>query len=355
MKDSPAIKYGGIRNHVNTLQRLSQFSSNLIECGPLYAIANNRIHADTPLDPVENWQFWTKPKPNWLEAVFRAYPPESARKKYFDTMLGQSHATGIETHYDVSNDFYALFLDKKYRFYTCADFNNEQETLEDAQTNKAAYLRSLLQLTGTERILDLGCGWGAMLKYLQDQGHSGELTGFTLSKEQLAYNQQVLGFNVTLTNFITSPFEQAPYDRIFSIGALEHVRPAELKGLYQKIYDALTPGGRAVHQFFSFDLETHPISAMILPLFFPGSLLATHSKHIESAENAGFKITHDSTHDYQPTIRAWYDRLVDNKETAQAMVRLEVYHRYLTFFPLAWVFFQQQESTLHRMVMEKAD
>lgn len=55
-------------------------------------------------------------------------------------------------------------------------------------------LRSLLQLQGHEKILDLGCGWGAMLKLLQDHGHNGELTGFTLSKEQLAYTQ-TLGFN----------------------------------------------------------------------------------------------------------------------------------------------------------------
>jgi cyclopropane-fatty-acyl-phospholipid synthase len=71
-----------------------------------------------------------------------------------------------------------------------------------------------------------------MLKYLQDTGHRGELSGCTLSKEQLAYDRQKLGLNVSLTNLITAPFEQAPYDRILSIGALEHLRPAELTALY---------------------------------------------------------------------------------------------------------------------------
>jgi len=339
---------------VNTFQQLSQFSSDLVECGPLYAIANNRIQSQTPIDPAENWQFWTEPKANWLESLLYAYPSEPARKRYFDTILSQAHATGIEAHYDVSNDFYALFLDKQYRFYTCAEFKNEQETLEEAQSNKAAHLRSLLHLSGNERVLDLGCGWGAMLKYLKDHGHSGELTGFTLSKEQLAYNKKVLGFNVLLTNFITEPFEQAPYDRIFSIGSFEHVRPTELKALYQKVYEALTPGGLAVHQFFSFEQETHPISAVVLQLFFPGSLLVLHPYHIEMAQNAGFDITHDSVHDYRPTIRAWYNRLVANKEAAQALVGIEVYHRYLTFFPIAWAFFNRQEAALHRMVMRKA-
>lgn len=339
---------------MNTFARLSQFVVETARCGPLYAIANDRIHTPKPLDPLENWQFWTASKSPWLESLLHAYPSETQRKNYFEGMLSRAHAVGIESHYDISNDFYALFLDTAYRFYTCAEFQGEHDTLEEAQTRKAEHLRSLLQLTGDERILDLGCGWGAMLKYLQTTGHRGELSGFTLSKEQLAYNQQTLGFNVSLTNFITEPFAQAPYDRIFSIGSFEHVRPTELKTLYQKTYDALTPGGLAVHQFFSFEQETHPISAVVLQLFFPGSLLVLHPYHIEMAEQAGFKITHDSVHDYRPTIRAWYDRLVENSEEAQRISGVEVYNRYLTFFPIAWTFFDQHEAELHRIVMKKA-
>lgn len=339
---------------MNTLKRLSQLASELADHGLLYAIANFRIHSPTPLDPLENWEFWTAPKPAWLESLVRAYPPESKRKTYLDTMLNQDHARGIETHYDISNEFYALFLDKKYRFYTCAEFLSDQDTLEDAQTHKADYMRSLLQLKGNEKVLDLGCGWGGMLNYLKGTGHRGELTGFTLSKQQLAYNQQNLGLNVSLTNFITEPFEHAPYDRIFSIGALEHVKPAELTALYQKIYNALVPDGLAVHQFFSFKNEAYPASAESLQLFFPGSLLVMHHNHIESAESAGFKITHDSIHDYKQTIRAWYERLADHREKAQALVGIEIYNRYMTFFPFAWLFFQYEEAELHRVVMEKS-
>jgi cyclopropane-fatty-acyl-phospholipid synthase len=338
---------------VNKIERSLQFGSELIDRGPLYAIANHRIHSPIPLDPLENWQFWNAPKPEWLESLVRAYPPESMRKAYLDSMLTRDHASGIEAHYDVSNDFYALFLDTKYKFYTCAEFLSDQDTLEEAQTHKAEYLRSLLKLNGQEKVLDLGCGWGSMLKYLQDTGHRGELTGFTLSKEQLAYDRQTLGLDVSLTNFITEPFAQAPYDRIFSIGSLEHVRPAELTALYQKIYDALLPGGLAVHQFFSFEHESYPVSGICIQLFFPGSLLVIHRNHIEAAESAGFRITHDSIHDYKPTIRAWYDRLVENREEALALVGLELYNRYMTFFPFAWLFFQQKDAELHRIVLEK--
>ena len=339
---------------MNVFNRSTQLVTELVDLGPLAAIANARIHSPTPLDPTENWKFWTDPKPNWLLSLLRNYPPAVKRESYFlNRMLTRDHASGIEKHYDVSNDFYALFLDTKYRFYTCAEFSNEAETLEQAQTNKAAYLRSLLKLNGNEKILDLGCGWGAMLKYLQEIGHTGELSGFTLSKEQLVYAKETLGLNVSLSNFITEPFTNTPYDRIFSIGAIEHVRPAELRALYQKIYDALSPSGLSVHQFFSFEHEPYPASAIMLQLFFPGSLLVIHHHHLEAARSAGFKVTHDSIHDYKPTIKAWYERLVENKEKAIALSGLDVYNRYMTFFPSTWMFFQQNEAKLHRIVMKK--
>jgi cyclopropane-fatty-acyl-phospholipid synthase len=338
---------------MHNLKTLSQFSSDLFNRGPLYAIANHRIHASGPLESTENWTFWTQPRPAWLESCIRAYPPEPCRKAYLESMLMNDHARGIESHYDVSNDFYALFLDTQYRFYTCAEFLRDDETLEQAQTHKAEFLYNLLELTGDEKVLDLGCGWGAMLKFLQDAGHRGELTGFTLSKEQLRYDRETLGFNVSLTNFITEPFADAPYDRIFSIGSFEHIKPHELKTVYQKIYDALTPDGFAVHQFFSFARESYPVSGILAQLFFPGSLLVLHSQHLAIAENVGFRITHDSIHDYKPTLKAWYDRLVAHQEKALGIVSLETYNRYMTFFPFAWLFFQQHEAELHRMVMKR--
>ncbi|PSP17037.1 MAG: hypothetical protein BRC58_07360 [Cyanobacteria bacterium QS_8_64_29] len=197
--------------------------------------------------------------------------------------------------------------------------------------------------------VDLGCGWGAMLKFLRDSGHQGKLCGLTLAKEQLAYAQQELNLDVKLKNFVTDSFDNRSYDRIFSIGALEHVRPQELYGLYRKIYEALTPGGIAVHQFFSFNKEPYPVSALALQIFFPGSMLVLHHKHLEAANRAGFKITHDSLDDYKPTIRAWYERLAANQHKALKLVSLETYNSYLTFFPIAWLFFQHQEATLHRV------
>lgn len=345
----------GFLSPASTSFTSASFASDCIQRGVLYAIANARIHSPIPLEAEENWNFWTKPTSALTEWLARSYPPVPMRKAYLDELLATDHATGIAAHYDVSNDFYALFLDTQYRFYSCAEFQSDQETLEQAQTNKAAYLRRLLQLRGKEKILDLGCGWGSMLKFLQDNGHGGELSGFTLSKGQLDYIKTRLGFKVSLTNFITDAFPEAPYDRIYSIGALEHVRPNEVARVYQKIYDALQPGGLTVHQFFSLEREAYPTSMVMVQLFFPGSLLVMHQTHIDAIEQAGFEILHDSVHDYKPTLRAWYDRLVENQATALELVGLETFNRYMTFFPVSWLFFQQQEAALHRMAMQKPD
>jgi cyclopropane-fatty-acyl-phospholipid synthase len=332
---------------------LLSFASDFVGRGLLYSIANQRIHALTPLDKDENWHFWTDPKSSLLEWFAKIYPPVSTRVAYLDKMLNSAHAAGIEAHYDVSNDFYALFLDHKYRFYTCAEFRNNTETLEEAQTNKAEHLLTLLDLHKTEKILDLGCGWGAMLRFLQDAGHSGKLAGLTLSKEQQVYAHQELGLQVSLADFITDDFEDAPYDRILSIGSLEHVRPHELDQLYKKIYAALAPGGLAVHQFISLAQEAYPTSMVLMQLFFPGSLIVLHDTHLKAAEQAGFKITHDSIHDYRPTLKMWYERLATNKAQALELVGLEIYNRYMTFFPVCWLFFQQHEADIHRISMVK--
>jgi cyclopropane-fatty-acyl-phospholipid synthase len=338
---------------MSNLKGIAKFSSDFAGYGIIYAIANARIHSSTPLDPVENWHFWTASRSSLIDFLIKVHPSKARQKAYMEALWEKSHADGIETHYDVSNEFYDLFLDTQYKFYTCAEFLSDTDTLEQAQQNKAEYLRSLLQLEGHEKVLDLGCGWGAMLKFLKDAGHNGELYGFTLSKEQLIYDREILAFNVSLTNFATDSFKDAPYDRILSIGSFEHIRPHELKSVYQKIYDALTAEGRAVHQFFSLEREPYPASVMSSQLFFPGSLLSLHSDHLETAQSVGFRITHDSIHDYKPTLKAWYDRLVANKEQALALVGLETYNRYMTFFPISWIFFQNRESNLHRIVMEK--
>jgi cyclopropane-fatty-acyl-phospholipid synthase len=134
---------------------------------------------------------------------------------------------------------------------------------------------------------------------------------------------------------------------------MEHVRPDEIFPLLRKLHAALKPNGRMVHHFFSLNTGPLPTSMIAGQIVFPGSTLTPHAYHLHAAHEAGFDVVHDSTHDYRPTLKAWFDRLAQNRDQALELVGLETYNRYLVFFPSAWAMFDQKQCTLHRLVMVK--
>lgn len=236
--------------------------------GPLYCLAQSRMRSSQPLEPEENWSFWTQPTNPFLLAAVNSYPPAFLRKFLVGRQLKKGHEVGISAHYDVSNQLYKLFLDKKYMFYSCADFRSIGETLEEAQENKANYVLGLLDPKPGERILDLGCGWGAMLQRVYEATKDKDnLLGYTLSKDQVAYVKD-LGFKVSLTNFITTTYAEDSLDKIYSIGAWEHVRPNEITTLLRKLYAALKPHGRLVQHFFCLRGKAFPVSMVLGQIFF---------------------------------------------------------------------------------------
>jgi len=269
----------------------------------------------------------------------------------------KDHASGISDHYDVSNQFYELFLDKRYMFYSCADFRKSSDTLEDAQENKANYLLDLLDPRAGEKIVDLGCGWGAMLRKIYAKtGDKDNLYGYTLSKEQKTFIDEKYGFHVEYRDFITSDYEAASFDKILSIGSLEHVREKELLPLAAKLAKALRPGGRIVHHFFCQMREVPPPRLCIGGFqIFPGSELATLKKHLEAFEQARLRVVHHSMHDYRRTLKGWFDRLAASEEAAVRLVGVHVYNKYLCYLAEAWRLFQDRELLIMRFVLERQD
>ncbi|MFN8705822.1 MAG: SAM-dependent methyltransferase [Planctomyces sp.] len=268
--------------------------------------------------------------------------------------MRQSHATGISHHYDVSNDFYRIMLDKKYMFYSCADFLREDETLEEAQTNKANAILELLQPRAGENILELGSGWGSMLKVISNQtGDPAHLHGYTLSQAQFEHNQATHQFNIQLKNFITADYPVGRFDAIYSIGAWEHVRPDEIQPLLRKLHQALVPGGRMVKHFFCLPTDNLPVSMLATQLCFPGSQLVSHHFHVRAFEQAGFRIVRQTVSDYRPTVRAWFNNLVANKTEAIEAGGVLNYNRYLVFTAAWYRFFNDGEANLYRFQLVK--
>lgn len=312
------------------------------------------IRSPKPLDAEYAWRELSTKAPPAIDWVCQNWPLRLLRPLLLHAKMKQDHVLGITAHYDVSNEFYELFLDKKYMFYTCADFHRGDETIEEAQQNKADFLLKLIDPQPEHKILELGCGWGSMLRRIEEHtGSKKNLYGLTLSKEQVAYNEAHNGFNVEFDDFIARDYKPEFYDTIYSIGAWEHVRPKEVAPLVKKLYRALKPGSRLVKHFFCRVSDPLFASAICSQIYFPGSIGSPYRANVKAFEEAGFRITHRSIHDYRPTLRAWFDRLVENRERALELVDVQTYNRYLTFFPTSWFFFNDNLGMLIRWVMEK--
>jgi len=323
--------------------------------GPLFGTLKYLIRSPVPLDPEWTWREATEeacPRFSWLS---RRYPPHFVRELYVRAKLRLDHSVAVTTHYDTSNDFFALILDRKYMLYSCADFLTGTETLEVAQENKADDFVRLLYPRPGERILELGCGWGGMLGRIDQEAQGkAELTGFTLSREQFDHIQRQGRFNVSLTNFVTVTYPEAHYDKIYSMGAWEHVRPGEISPLLNKLYGALKPGGRLVQQFICLCSDVLPTTVMIgEETFFPGSALSSYKHHIQTCEAAGFRIVEQSIHDYRPTLRAWFNNLAAHREQAIKLVGVKRYNKFLVFFAGAWRCFKDVEGFVLRIALKK--
>ena len=318
-----------------------------------YGRINQLIRHPVPHDPAWLWKQINPGRPKVGNKLADNYPPVFLRRFLLAAKMKQDHLLGISEHYDVSNDFYKLFLDPEYMFYSCADFT-PGDGLAQAQANKADFILKLIDPKPGEKILDLGCGWGAMLKRIYEEtGDRENLHGYTLSKEQVRYNDECNRFNVEFKNFITCDYKDEEFDKIFSIGAWEHVRHPELVGLLEKLQRTLKPGGKMVHHFFTTANEHLSNDIVIAQLFFPGSYFAAHSTQMNAFEKTGFRIVQRTVHDYRPTLRAWFDNLVSNKEAALGLVGLRTYNKYLVFFATSYSFFNKGAALLMRYVLEK--
>lgn len=322
--------------------------------GPQFALIHYKMRSALPLESQSTWNFWALNENPIFNLIRKTLPVRFRRQQILRNMLSQDHSAGIEDHYDVSNDLYKLFLDKKYMFYSAARFKSSSESLEEAQGNKAQKLVEFLDPHAGERILDGACGWGPMLKVVSDAtGDRVNLHSYTLSRQQQNYVRSELGFQCSLTNFITHHYKPGGYDKIMIIAALEHVRPEEMLATHKKFYAALKPGGRLIYQFTSLNGDPCPSSMICAQVFFPGSALSTHESICRSITTAGFKVAEDEIDDYRPTLRAWFDNLVRNREAAVRIVGAEMYNKYLIFFPASWRLFNEGEASLHRMLILK--
>lgn len=273
----------------------------------------------------------------------------------------------LEHHYDIGNEFYQLWLDAQFLSYTCALWQEETDTLEAAQLRKINYHCRQVKMAEAKRVLDVGCGWGGLLKYLAESYALERVVGLTLNQAHLdfiaAYQNPRL--EARLENWAEHvPAE--PYDVVFAWGVVEHAaRPdlpaAEKVEAYRSFFRCchrwLKPGGWLSLQTIAYGNMRHEdVSQFFITEIFPESDLPSLADLAEGSARLFEVVTlRNDREDYVRTCRAWLARLKANRTAAIALVGEEVVARYEKYLKLSIIGFHVGTTNLYRLALRRLD
>ncbi len=247
-------------------------------------------------------------------------------------------AKAVRHHYDVSNDFFALFLDQSMT-YSCAFFAEGAETLEAAQEEKLETVARKLALKQGDRVLDVGCGWGSFPLWAAAK-HGASVVGITLSPPQAERARQRaaeggVADRVEIRVMDYRDLAGERFDAIASIGMVEHVGEEQIDVYARTLAGLLEPGGRLLNHGIARLRHTDPDAGAFSERYvFPDGEPLHLSRVLLALERAGFVTRHVSEHgaDYAETLRHWARRLDENLEEAIRLAgpeRVRVWRLYL--------------------------
>ncbi|MBC7279939.1 cyclopropane-fatty-acyl-phospholipid synthase family protein [Hoeflea sp.] len=259
-------------------------------------------------------QFDRSPSQIFWNGLFRGL-----RRFHQNNVLSRSRAN-VKAHYDIGEDLYRLFLDQDMQ-YSCAYFAEGTETLERAQTLKKRHIAAKLNLKDGQKVLDIGCGWGGLALYLAHAADV-EVVGVTLSERQLAVARrraEILGVSDRVTFELIDYREvTGRFDRIVSVGMLEHVGAQYLKPYFLTVRDRLTPDGVAMIHSISTKAPPGITGPFIRKYIFPGGYAPSLSETVAAIEPTGLWLLDCEIlrcH-YGYTLQHWRTRFLENREAA---------------------------------------
>jgi len=229
----------------------------------------------------------------------------------------------VRHHYDLGNDLYRRFLCDDLQ-YSCAYYESGNETLNEAQTAKKRHIAAKLCLEPGQKVLDIGCGWGGMALYLA-HAEDVHVTGVTLSEEQLAVAKaRADALNVAdRVDFRLQDYRDVSetFDRVVSVGMLEHVGITQLTAYYLKVRDFLGPGGVALIHSISSKAPPGVTSPFLRKYIFPGGYAPSLSEAASSLEKSGLWLTDCEIWrmHYAETLREWRKRFEADRAAIEGM------------------------------------
>lgn len=277
----------------------------------------------------------------------------------------------IQAHYDISNEFFGLFQDPT-RTYSCAYYERDDMSLEEAQLAKIDLALGKLDLRPGMTLLDVGCGWGSVMKRAVEQ-YDVNVIGLTLSRNQCTLGEQILeqidtdrSRRVLLRGW--EEFDE-PVDRIVSIEAFEAFPKSRYKAFFESCYRMMPADGRMVLQtIMGHPLKRWPdlgIPIMMSDLkfmrfiakeIFPGGSVPCDDDVVEFSGNAGFTVEdlQTMTPHYVRTLDTWAEKLEAAKDRAIEETSQEIYDRYMKYLVGCSDFFQRNVSYVGQFTLVKS-
>jgi cyclopropane-fatty-acyl-phospholipid synthase len=280
------------------------------------------------------------------------------------------HFAEVQAHYDLSDDFFRLFLDPT-QTYSCAYFERDDMTLEEAQLAKVDLALGKLGLQPGMMLLDVGCGWGATMRRAIEK-YDVNVVGLTLSKNQAAHVQKSFDEmdSPRRRRVLLNGWEQfdEPVDRIVSIGAFEHFGPDRYDDFFA-LANSILPvdgvmllhtitgltGQQTIDRGLPITPELVEFTKFIKTEIFPGGWVPTIEAVEEHAAKAGFTLTRRQSLQahYARTLDLWAEALEAHKSEAIEIQSEEVYKRYMKYLTGCAKMFRIGYIDVNQFTLEK--
>ena len=280
-------------------------------------------------------------------------------KNYFYSVQ-KREKDNIKYHYNVSSEFYKLFLGRTLG-YTCGYYTDDRTSMDEAQYNKMEIICKKLRLKKNEHLLDIGCGWGNFLIYAA-KNYGVKATGITLSEEQKQYAEKWIKkqglenqCRVKIINY--RDLGDQLYDKISCIGMSEHVGEKNMTDFFRVAYRSLVPDGLFLqHTITTNEKRKKGYENSFLDKYmFPGGELLFNHHLISQAFDSGFELMSCENFrvHYVKTLKDWIDNMELKKEEILEIVSEFVYRIYYIFFIGSLVSFKNQEISIFQNLFYK--